>query len=206
MGRAFGKPYAGVENDAFPANPRRCRDGNPVAQFTNDVGHDITVDRLVVHRARTSPRVHQHDGGTGVGRHAAEGRLELQPADVVDHDRAGRQRGPANGCFVGINRNRDVHTPRDLVDHRQHTLEFFLGRHRYGAGTGRFAADVDDVGAVGFHAQCRINSARRYGSGLEFRERIGGDVEDSHHQRAASQFEDPTAGEWNVELLPRDHS
>ena len=80
---------------------------------------------------------------------------------------------------------------------RHHTGELLVAGHRFGAGPRGLATDVDDVCAVGFHAQRGSDSGRRIAEVVGVAEGIRGDVEDSHHQATSTQKEPSLAGKRN---------
>ena len=75
----------------------------------------------------------------------------------------------------------------ELLDHRQDAPQLFLGRERIGAGTSGFTADVEDVGSFDHHAKTVLNGARGIEPYASIRKRIGGDVQDAHHERTLAQ-------------------
>ena len=73
----------------------------------------------------------------------------------------------------------------------------FGRRKRLGPGPRRFAADVDEVGALFFHPQRQLDRGERVGAGRRLRERVGRDVEDAHDQRARTEVQDAAVGKRN---------
>ena len=56
-----------------------------------------------------------------------------------------------------------------------------------------FAADIDDIRPLQGHAQGRRHGRARLVMDAAVRERIGGDVDDAHDERASAEFERPGA-------------
>ena len=85
------------------------------------------------------------------------------------------------------------------LDHRQHAAQLLLLGQRVGARPGRLAADVDDVRAVGRHPHARLDGAIDVvEEHAAVGERIGGDVEDPHHEGARAQLERGFPGSGTV--------
>ena len=87
-------------------------------------------------------------------------------------------------------------------ENRQHTRELVGGGQRVGAGAGRLAADVDQVGAIGFHSQCGGDGSIGIDVGPSLGERVGRDVENPHDERPFPQVEDHAVGKGNGARVP----
>ncbi len=99
--------------------------------------------------------------------------------------------GPAldgRGGDVGVHRV-DAHRDslRDKIfDDRHHAIGFDARIDAFGAGPGRFAADVDDRRAVGDEAQAVFDGAVTVEKQASVGEGVGRDVDDAHHLNAHS--------------------
>jgi hypothetical protein len=57
-----------------------------------------------------------------------------------------------------------------MLDYWQHPSHLLVGPHRFRTRAGRFAAHVEDVGALFEHTQAVLDSARRVESNAAVRE------------------------------------
>ena len=96
------------------------------------------------------------------------------PAAAAARITAGLRVSTASGIALG----------RQRLDERQHPVELFALGHGRGSGPRRFAADVDEIGAVVPH----LPRVRERALPLDIAAAIGKgvrrDVEDAHHERA----------------------
>jgi len=95
--------------------------------------------------------MHQHQGGAGFRRDLRQRRVVLQAAHIVDQRGAGTQRRARDRGLVGVDGDRDAQASGESLEHRQHAGEFVGGGQRFGSGTGRLAADVNQIGAPRLH-------------------------------------------------------
>ena len=90
----------------------------------------------------------------------------------------------ATAALRRVDAHRHARLGGQALDHRQHPAQLLVGGHRLGAGPGRLAADVEQVGARGHEGQ----AVRDRGVGVEeaaaVGERVGRDVHDAHHRGA----------------------
>ena len=133
------------------------------------------------------------DVGNLAGMHDHQAAVAL--LDEIDHARVGEARHVVDdggshadgrlGDFhmAGIDRHNGAGFGERLHD-RQHAARLGVGIDRGETGTGRLAADVDDIGAIVEH----LEAVRDCGVGVEVlatvAEGIGRDVEDAHDARA----------------------
>ncbi len=169
--RSLGESQARVHDQPLPGNAR-CHHGlHPGAEFRDDLAHHVPVHRSSVHVVAETPPVHDDEGNTPGSDGRDHARVRQTPADVVDEGRP------------GVDRAR-----RDRRAHRVDGHEHPLGRERAhdghdapqllllvdagGAGPGRLAADVDQVGALRdeiqtvLHRRCRVEPAAAVGEGV----------------------------------------
>ncbi len=135
----------------------------------------MIVDRIILHHRRIAGAVHQDYRAPAVARalHAVGGMG--QGGDIVDQRGAcGRRRG--HGSWIaGVDRHR-MAGRRETANHRQYTVLFLRRGGRFGAGPGRFAADVDDRRAGAGHrpgmGDCCIRGAECAAVGKTIRRHI----------------------------------
>jgi hypothetical protein len=70
-----------------------------------------------------------------------------------------------------------------LAHHRQHARQFGVERHGGAAGAGRFAADIEDVGALLEQLLAVLQRSPGGRMRAAIGEGIGRDVDDAHHAR-----------------------
>ena len=155
-------------------------------EMVEHVERHVLVRGLQLHGRGLALAVHQHDRQAArAGRREAVG-VVPQGGDVVDHARAGCDRGTHHGGLAGIDRDQDARSGERL-DHRQSAPDLLVDRHRVRARPRRFAADIDDVGAFGVQPQPVGDRRRRLEKLPAVREAVRGDVDHAHEQRAASR-------------------
>ena len=74
----------GVEADPLLRDPRLDREREPLLEERRDLGGDIVVARVVLHRPRLALHVHQAEVAARVGDHAGELGVAAERGDVVD--------------------------------------------------------------------------------------------------------------------------
>ena len=118
-----------------------------------------------------------------------------QRGDVIDHIGAAIERGTRDIAFHRVDRNRHVALRADAFNDWKDAPDLFRRRYRDGAGSCRFAADVDDGRAVFRHLQRALDGL----TGIEMHagvgKRIGRDVDDGHDERNSPEGECAGAGE-----------
>ena len=104
---------------------------------------------------------------------------------VVDDLGAGMDRVTGHQRLRGVDGDRQVGLPAQRADHRHHAAKFLLHVDRLGVGPGAFAADVEDVGALGGQPQAVLHGRVGVEAVAAVGEAVGRDVDDAHQQRAA---------------------
>jgi len=157
------------------------RAGDARAKEIAHLGEQVVVMRRLLHALRLPLHVHDTERAIAVADRRQAVRI-AKAFDVIDHVRAGRQRLAHHERPAGVDRQW-LAAIAQRIDHRHHAIEFFFGRDRRRAGSGRFAADIDDVDAVGDHLlRMRQRQLERI-EAATIGEGIGRDVQDAHHQR-----------------------
>ena len=123
----------------------------------------------------------------------------MPSGDVVDDGGARVRRPPGGLGVIGVHRDayRGV---GQSADHRPDPVPFVPGGQRRGAGPGRFAADVDDVGPLADHAIGPFDGRVGVDVQAAVGERIRRDVEDPHDEAPAGGA---VADMLHVPFLPR---
>ena len=136
--------------------------------------------------------MHQNDWHTALGRQSGHARVICRAPDVVQHVCACVER---RGGYLGLGRiDADRHVRQRGTDRPHDGLgarELFSFVDDGVPGSGRFAADVEHVRSLlGHHrrfGQCRRNEVAAVGGEQPIAaERVGRDVDDAHHERAAA--------------------
>ena len=127
-------------------------------------------------------RVHEHER-----RAAARGELGqrgiAQPADVVEHHRAGLEGGARD---LGLPRvDRDAHAlGRQALHERDDARGLLAGRGGRRVGDARLGTDVDEVGALGDELEPALHLALERVEAHGVGERVVAGVDDPHDERA----------------------
>ena len=164
------------------------RDGEGAFERAQDVGDDVErgVGRV--------PVVHEDGGGARLGRDLGDGGIALEAPDVVDDRGAGGEGAPRHLRLPGVDGDRRGCAGLGKAgEDGLHPRPFLFGRYDDVAGAARFAADIDDIRPLQGHAQGRRHGRARLVMDAAVRERIGGDVDDAHDERASAEFERPGA-------------
>src|SRR5439155_6829528 len=133
----------GIDDDALAGDAARLGRGDALGEKRADLRHDVAVARLALHRARLPPHVHKAHGSVRA-RHSLERAGSPQRVDVVDHRRAGADRGAHHLGLRGIDGN-GYRTSAKSVEHRHQPRQFLLGRYAAGSGAARLRADIDKI-------------------------------------------------------------
>ena len=131
----------------------RHRERHPLLEEALDLGNDVVVVSRRRQLVRRTRHVHQAELRAGGRGQLGDLRRRAQCGHVVDERRARRQRalGDLRLHRVDGDRGRDAGGDQRL-DHRHNPAQLLVGRDRFGAGAGRLAADVKDLGALRLQA------------------------------------------------------
>ena len=171
-----------------------------ISEIVRYEGRDICARRQVAPLAWPTASVHHDDSASQFGARTGHGFVPLESADVVDDFSTDLDCAPGHDGFIGVDGKNGVR-PRlpHSFDYGSDAPQFLLfGDERFMAGsvglyararTRRFASNVEDIGTVVEH----LKGVRNGRPGLEksstIGERIGGDVDDSHDERAGTEVE-----------------
>ena len=186
--RRLAEANAGVESDPLPCDAGPVGDVQRARKEAGDVGHDVDrrIDGLAI--------VHGDDEGAVIGGDTRHVMIALQAPDVIDDRSASLEREPGDRRRHRIDGDRRAE--RDNVSqHRAQAGNFLLGGHGLLAAIGarRLGAHVNDVGAVGDHPPGLGQSVVRREEAAAVRERVGRDVENTHHRRIGPVRRKPAA-------------
>ncbi len=118
---------------------------------------------------------------------------------IVDDFRPQFDGGLRDGGFRGVDRNWYRNLSAYRFDDRQHAVEFFLLAHRLRTRPGAFAADIDQIGAVGDQLGRMLNGGGRIEKVAAVGEAIRRHVDDAHQQRPAREFKQCACGAARIE-------
>jgi hypothetical protein len=133
--------------------------------------------------------------GAPAGRDRGYARVALGTPDIVDDRGARSERRFGHLGLVAVDRDRRVDPRFQPGDDRQHARHLGRGIDGAMAGTGRFAADIDD--GCSFACEARAMGDRRFGVLKQpaIREGIGRDVDDAHDERRRGKREAAAVGQ-----------
>jgi hypothetical protein len=182
--RPLGEADTRIEHDSISGDTDLVTGPQTLPQLSRHFGHDILVLGLGVHMPAMPAPVHRHIRHGGF-RNGCQHLLISQPtADIVDQHRARRNRVGRQLRPHGVDADR--HTGRtETLNDWQHPAALLGRRNPQGARSGGLTADVHQVGALRHQGDARRDRQLRLDESATVAERIGGDVEHPHHQRAA---------------------
>ena len=200
----------GVELDRAPrARPARDRGVHPLLQERLDVGDDVVVARVVLHRARLAEHVHQAAVEAAVGDEAGQLRLVPEGGDVVDVGRARVDRRLGDGELHRVDRDRARRRASPATTGTTRSSSSST-RHRLGAGAGGLAADVEDRGALGGQPAAVVDGLRGVVELPAVREGVGRDVDHAHDLEGhrVKRYRPPEGGgtqggRWGIAVVRR---
>src|SRR5262245_11339183 len=114
----LAEPDAWIDAETLERDARRYTRADALAKVFLDFADDVTVPRILLHRAGLALHVHQADPGA-----RARGRLErtvaTQRADVIDELGTRGNRGGHERRIARVDRNRHARGARELLDDGQ---------------------------------------------------------------------------------------
>ena len=185
----LAEPDPRIHRDPVGGDPRELGRLDPLAEVLVHLTHDVVVPWSLLHRLRVALHVHQDEGGLPLADHVEH--LRIDSARDVVHDRgSGVQCRGRHVGLPGVDRDGDGRMLLDEpLDHRPNAAQLLLRRDGLGARAGRLAADVQDVRTVVDH----LGRMRHRGGPIEepsaVGERVRGDVQDPHDERALGAVE-----------------
>ncbi len=162
--------------------PDRDGERQPLFEERPDVGHDVVVARIVLHRSRLAEHVHEAKVGTRLGDDLRQLRVAAQRRHVVHELGAERESAARDLGLRGVDRHR--HLAREPLQHRHDATQLLLDGDSLRSRPRRLAADVHDRRALVDHPPGRAGRDVGIEMHAAVRERIRRDVEDAHHRRA----------------------
>jgi len=169
--------------DLLARDPRRHGRLGPRRQKGDDLGHDVVIARVVLHRLGRALHMHQHHLAAqfGGGRQAV-GRM-VQGRDVVPHRRPGDDGGAGDGGLHGVDADPAVPARANLGDQGRDAGDLFGFIDRIRTGARAFSAHVQHVGAL-FDQLQGVNQGR-LGRGVPpaVGKAVRRDVDDAHDER-----------------------
>jgi hypothetical protein len=147
-----------------------------------DLGDDVAVARVALHRAWLAEHVHEAHVAAALGDERRHLRVAAQRGDVVDERRARVDRRRRDRGLRRVDRQPRAGAGQAL-EHRQHAAQLLGLAHGLGAGPGRLAADVEDRGALRDERVAVGDRGGRVQPLAAVGERVGRDVDDAHHDR-----------------------
>ena len=182
MAGGLAEADAGVDDD--PAARDSCRLGcvDLGGQRVEHVKARVAVAGLLLHRLRRALHVAQHDPRVLPGNDRARLRIVGECADIVHDPRARCERGVHHRRTSGIDRDQKP-VIGQRTNHGNHPAHLLRLARRLRAGPGRFAADIDDVGAGFSHGKSVRRGVVPIGEIAAIGEAVRSHVEDAHQTR-----------------------
>ena len=143
------KPIPGSRQIRASATPASTANREPFLQKRRDVGRDVVVARLELHRSRLPLHVHQAEVGARVRDDAGQLGIGAQCRHVVHELDAQLERPPRDLRLGRVDRK--GYLAGEPLEHRQDATQLLVERDRLRTGPRRLAAHVHERGAVGRH-------------------------------------------------------
>src|SRR5262245_42384933 len=212
----LAEPDAGVEDDPLPPRPATERFLDRPSQSADHFCEDVVDWRLLMHHSGRAARMHQNQRGARLRRDLGHGGVEPESADVVDDLSPRSKRGPRDLTLSRVDGDRNSQPAPQRFDHGHYAAYLFFGAYRLRSGPGRFAANIQNVRALGLDLEGAGDRALEIGVLPAVREGIGRHIERAHHLDARFEFECRTdqfhcglnegSGEWGVGSGPKRFS
>ncbi len=191
---SLAEAEAWIDDDAVEIDAGRSCRGKTPAEFTDDEWHDLTgSERWKSVPVRRAPAGVHQDQAAGEGRTGfRHGGIPEEAADVIDDLHTGLD-GKLRGVrAVGVDGQEGARLLlQDAFDDREDAIGFLLvGDGLAGAGTGGFAADVDDPCAIVQHAESGSDGGFGAAVLTAVGEGVGCDIEDAHDDGGLAEGED----------------
>jgi len=132
--------------------------------------------------------VHDHVRSLRLRHEPGHVRVGQPAADVVHQGGSGVQGGFRDGRPHGVHADEGAGADEG-GDDRDYPAQFLFGADPLGTRAGGFTADVDDVRALGDELQAMGDRGARVLPLTAVGERVGRDVDHSHHQAPAGGLE-----------------
>ena len=193
---------ARIEYHLVSGNAGRVQFFQPLSEKITHLTHHIGVNRMMLHGGRQALGMHGHITGTILGHGLPHGvrtaGLALEGGDVIDDACSGGQGGPGHGRFHGINGNGHGGLGRQSRNQRHDACQFIRFRDRLRSRPGGFAADVENLCALGDQFQPVADGGGGIGKQSAIGKGIGRDVDDAHGNRRAGKvkFKPPGAPKY----------
>ena len=176
------EPDARVEADPLLRDPGVDGEPQPLLEEGCDLGGDVLIARIDLHRARIAGHVHQAEVCLGLGDGADEVGIGPERGDVVDQLGSEGERPPRDGRLRGVDRDGTPASPS-----RTGTIRRSSSSRATPSEPGRVdSPPTSTIDAPSATIRC-AEAIGVVGPVVDapVRERVGGDVDDAHHRRAA---------------------
>lgn len=155
----FAKTKAWVEHDSLGADARSSKELDAALKEVTDLRHDIRVRWLILHGEGGSPHVHHNKPGIAAGCEFQHAWITTEACHIIDDVRASIQGGAGDSRFHGVDGDEGARFSAQGAKDGKDAPDFLIHRHRIGAWTGRFTANIEDVRALRCEAQAVLYSA-----------------------------------------------
>ena len=198
----LGETDARIEEDLPPLDTRPLGSRHRRLELASHLTGQVVVGCPVLHRADLAAAVHQQQRTPG-GRYGLGQRRVRQAADIVDQ--VGPARAERRGGYftlAGVDRDRPPGRRPQRLENRHQSRQLLVCLDRSCTagvlrtpGASRLAAEVQEIGAGLEHREPVRHSALWIEPQAAIAERVGSDVQDSHHQRSPADRQRSLAGQ-----------
>ncbi len=176
----FSEPNARIQADARRFDSGLEQGVTAMRQILHDLGHNIFINRIVLHCLGCAPGVHRADANAGTRDRVEHLRVAGQSGYIVDNFGSRIDRGLGDLRLGSVNREGDVGQLTQSFDDGHYASRFFFGGNGFGVGAGAFASDIENGRTV-------FDQSQAMGDGLIDRKELApigktvrGHVDDPH--------------------------
>src|SRR3954468_8038251 len=144
VGGGLAEADAGIEPYAVLGDAGRDGGFEPLGEERLDLGDNVVVAGILLHRPRLAEHVHEDDGGATLGAQPTHLRVTAQGGDVVDDLGAGIEGGCGDGGLGSVNADARFST-REALNYGDDPPQLLLRRNRLRPRPRRFPPDVENL-------------------------------------------------------------
>src|SRR5271163_2044458 len=112
-----------------------------MTQSFENITDRVFRERTFLHGARFAAHVHQDYWKLAAAGYFGDARIVSQRGDVIQDFGTGVCGSLCDFRLAGVHRNWDLDFPSELFQHRENSVEFYVGGNSFGTGPGGFASD-----------------------------------------------------------------
>ena len=152
------KADARVKNNLIRAHALLTQKLRTLRQIYSNLLYDVLILAVLLHILRRTAHMHQDNRRLAFDNNLRHTRVGLHSADIVDNVGTGIQRCLCRVCTIGVYRQHSLRIgSAQCADNGQNAAALLLTVHAVAAGARRFAADIQNTGAMLQHLSCTLH-------------------------------------------------